>query len=276
MRAIHITIPLLLAITLIEFLASRARGRDSYELRDSLGNVGCGLLEQVAGLALYPVLFAVYYALEQNAILTMPTGAVWSWIAALLLSDLAFYLFHRSAHRVNAIWATHIVHHQSSRFNYTVAMRNAAFQRLFACWFYWPLAIIGIPSTLLLGALAVSLLYQFLLHTRFFPTLGPLDWVLNTPSHHRVHHGTEPEYLDRNFGAILIVWDRLFGTFAAERQEPTYGVCNQSLRTSNPVWANVVYWTWLVKLCRAGRAKWSKIWFAAPAHTAEGERNETD
>jgi sterol desaturase/sphingolipid hydroxylase (fatty acid hydroxylase superfamily) len=230
-KAVWLAAPILLALALLEWLAT---GR-KHELRDSLGNIGCGALEQAAGKLIYPFLFAGYLAIEPYAVAATP------WIVSFLLGDLAFYVFHRSAHRVPLIWATHCVHHSSPHMNYTVAMRNGCVQRLFAVWFYLPLAFV-VPSNHMLTVLVVQIIYQFVLHTRLGGDFGPIGWVLATPSHHRVHHGIEPRYRDKNFGAVLIIWDRLFGTFAAETTEPTYGVADARLASSNPLRANVVGW----------------------------------
>jgi sterol desaturase/sphingolipid hydroxylase (fatty acid hydroxylase superfamily) len=235
-KAVWIAAPILLLLVIVEWLASRRADRRSGDWRDSLGNIGCGALEQAAGKLIYPVLFAAYIWLEQYAVVATP------WVVSFLLGDLAFYTFHRAAHRVPVIWATHCVHHASSAMNYTVAMRNGAIQRVFAVWFYLPLALIGVPSSHLLVVIVAQILYQFVLHTRFGSDFGPLGWILATPSHHRVHHGREPHYRDRNFGAVLIVWDRLFGTFTPEADEPTYGVDDARLRSSNPLRANLVGW----------------------------------
>ena len=267
MRTVIVTIPALVALALGEYAFTLWRSRPSHELVDSAGNIGCGLLEQSAGLVLYPVIFALYSAVEQHAALALPIEAAWAWALGFVLSDLAFYVFHRAAHSINVIWATHIVHHQSGCFNYTVAMRNAAFQRVFAVWFYLPLAVLGVPGAMLLPLLGISVLYQFVQHTRFFGSFGPLGWVLNTPSHHRVHHAQDREYVGSNFGGVLIVWDRLFGTYCAERHEPTYGAENAASRTSNPLWANLQHWVVLFTLCRTRSGTRLSSLFGRPGET---------
>ncbi|MFI4946885.1 MAG: sterol desaturase family protein, partial [Burkholderiales bacterium] len=146
---------------------------------------------------------------------------------------------HRLSHEVNAGWASHVVHHQSEEYNLTVALRQSAIP---VSWvFYLPLALVGFPPQMFLVVSAIDTLYQFWIHTRLVGRLGPLEWVLNTPSHHRVHHGRNPRYIDRNHGGTLIVWDRLFGTFAEEREEPVYGITTP-LASFNPLWANLHYW----------------------------------
>jgi hypothetical protein len=153
------------------------------------------------------------------------------------------------SHEVNAIWATHVVHHQSEDFNLAVALRQGAFQGSMSWVFYLPLAWMGFPPAMFLTIVSINTLYQFWIHTQLIGRLGPLEWVLNTPSHHRVHHGRNPKYIDRNHGGTLIVWDRLFGTYQAEEEAPVYGITTP-LASWNPVWANVHYWVHLVDLAR--------------------------
>jgi len=236
-KLIWLAAPALLALALIEWLSSRRRGWHGG--RDSLGNLGCGVVEQLFGALVYPFVFVAYRGLEGA---TLPASSPWTWLYTFVLADLAFYGFHRAAHRVPVIWAAHCVHHQSPHLNLTVALRGGAFQRLFAVWFYLPLAVLGVPGDVLLPVLSAQILYQFLLHTRFGGAFGPLGWVLATPSHHRVHHALDAGYLDRNFGGVLIIWDRLFGSFAAETHPPTFGVADPALRTDNPIRANLVGW----------------------------------
>jgi hypothetical protein len=159
------------------------------------------------------------------------------------------------SHEVNAFWAAHVVHHQSEDFNLAVALRQSALQSGFSWVFYLPLALAGFPPLVFLACSSFNTLYQFWIHTRAIGRLGPLEWVLNTPSNHRVHHGRNPKYIDRNHGGTLIVWDRLFGTYQAEEEEPVYGI-TQPLASWNPVWANLHYWVELLQTARRTRS-WS-------------------
>jgi hypothetical protein len=142
-----------------------------------------------------------------------------------------------------------VVHHQSEEFNLAVALRQGAFQGSFSWVFYLPLAWLGFPPLMFLTLSSINTLYQFWIHTRAIGRLGPLEWVLNTPSNHRVHHGRNPKYIDRNHGGTLIVWDRLFGTYAREEEEPVYGITTP-LASWNPVWANLHYWADLGRRAR--------------------------
>ena len=199
--------------------------RGGYERRDALASMSMGVVSVVTmtvwkslALVLYAVLFA-YVAPWQ-----LPVDAWWTWAIAILGVDFFFYWAHRVAHRVRLVWATHQAHHSSEYFNFATALRqkwnNSA---EIVAWL--PLPLLGVPPALVFLGFSVSLVYQFFVHTERVDRLwGPVELVLNTPSHHRVHHGRDPEYLDRNYAGILIVWDRLFGSFQPELHRPTYGL----------------------------------------------------
>ena len=177
-------------------------------------------------------------------------GSPWPWVIGLLGYDFIYYWWHRLSHEINVLWAAHIVHHQSEEYNLAVALRQAWFTPLTGVPFYSVLAFLGVPPTVFFVSAAVSLLGQFWIHTELIPKLGPLEWFLNTPSHHRVHHATNPEYLDRNYGAILIVWDRLFGTFVSEQEPCVYGI-TKPFGSFNAIWANFHYFDEIAKLARS-------------------------
>ena len=207
-------------------------------------------MQQVVEVALKTALFAGYLVLYARArLFDVPARSGVAWIACLVGVDFLYYWFHRKSHEVNAFWAAHVVHHQSEEYNLAVALRQGAFQGAFSWVFYLPLAVVGFPPLMFLAVSSVDTLYQFWIHTRAIGRLGPLERVLNTPSNHRVHHGRNPKYIDRNHGGILIVWDRLFGTYAAEQEEPVYGITTP-LRSWNPLWANVHYWVDLAARAR--------------------------
>jgi alkylglycerol monooxygenase len=153
---------------------------------------------------------------------------------------------------VNAFWAAHVVHHQSEEYNLAVALRQGAFQGAFSWVFYLPLALLGFPPLMFLTVSSIDTLYQFWIHTRAVGKLGPLEWILNTPSNHRVHHGRNPKYIDRNHAGIFIIWDRMFGTYRAEEEEPVYGITTP-LKSWNPVWANLNNWADLFSKARRTR-----------------------
>jgi sterol desaturase/sphingolipid hydroxylase (fatty acid hydroxylase superfamily) len=247
---IVLAIPVFFLLIAIEVVWARLAERDVYRVNDAVNDISCGILDQVADVFLKTFLFAGYvFVFERFRVFEIPGGAPWAWLACFVGVDFFYYWFHRWSHEVNAGWAAHIVHHQSEEYNLAVALRQGALQGSFSWVFYLPLAWLGFPPAVFLACSAVNTLYQFWIHTRSVGKLGPLEWVLNTPSHHRVHHGRNPKYIDRNHGAALIVWDRLFGTFQEEQEEPTYGI-TKPLASWNPLWANLHYWADLVGLAR--------------------------
>jgi len=196
-----------------------------YDRRDALASIAAGAVSvitmslwKVLGLFAYAAIFA-YVAPWQ-----LPADQWWTWAIAILGLDFLFYWTHRTAHRVRLVWATHQAHHSSEYFNFATALRQK-WNNSHELLFWAPLPLLGVPPAMVFLAFSVSLVYQFFVHTERVRTMWrPVEIVMNTPSHHRVHHGSDPEYLDRNYGGILIVWDRLFGTFQAEVQRPTYGL----------------------------------------------------
>ncbi len=250
---IQLAIPVFFLLIGVELVAARLLERDSYRLSDSVSDLSCGILQQVLEAFLKTALFAGYaWLFSSHRVFEVPAGAPWAWAACFLGVDFAYYWFHRWSHEVNAGWAAHVVHHQSEEYNLSVALRQGAFQPVFSWLFYLPLALVGFPPAMFLAVSSFNTLYQFWIHTRLIGRLGPLEWLLNTPSHHRVHHARNPRYVDRNHGGTLIVWDRLFGTFAEERDEPVYGI-TRPLAAWNPVWANLHYWSELWRLARQAR-----------------------
>jgi alkylglycerol monooxygenase len=247
---IVLAIPVFFGLIALELLVARALERDYYSLADSLSDLSCGIVQQLVEVFAKTALFAGYVLVyDRWRLAEIPLTAVWAWVACFLGVDFFYYWFHRTSHRVNAVWATHVVHHQSEEYNLSVALRQGAFQGWFSWAFYLPLALVGFPPLMFLTLSAFDTLYQFWIHTRAIGRLGPLEWVLNTPSHHRVHHACNPKYIDRNYAGTLIVWDRLFGTFKQEEDEPVYGI-TKPLRSWNPVWANLHVWVDLADKAR--------------------------
>jgi len=261
-----LAIPVFFLLIGIELLAVRLLRRDDYRLNDSLNDLSCGILQQLAEVFLKGALFAGYlWVYGSHRLFTLPETAPLVWLGGFLGVDFCYYWFHRTSHEVNAFWAAHVVHHQSEEFNLAVALRQGSFQPALSWIFYLPLALLGLPPLVFLALSSFNTLYQFWIHTRLIGRLGPLEWVLNTPSNHRVHHGRDPKYVDRNHGGTLIVWDRLFGTYQAEQEEPVYGI-TKPLASWNPVWANLHVWAELLDVARRAR-RWSdrlRVFVARP------------
>ena len=206
--------------------AGRLSGpRPVYRAVDAITDLGCGVASQATGLLLSAVVFGGGYSLvyAQARLWTLPDSAL-VWVGTVIAVDLVYYLWHRASHRSQLLWAAHVVHHQSEDYNLAVALRQAIFTPLTSLPFYLPFAFLGVSPLVLLTCSALNTLYQFWIHTRLLGRLGPVEWVMNTPSHHRVHHGINPRYIDRNHAGVFIVWDRMFGTFTPETEEPIYGL----------------------------------------------------
>lgn len=250
--------------------AARAAGdpRPLYRLPDALGDLGCGVLSQATGLYLSAGVQAGAYTLAWAALHgpgPAPATPLAGWIAAFIAVDLCYYWWHRASHRVNLLWAAHVVHHQSEDYNLAVALRQAILTPVTSIPFYLPLVLLGVTPIVFLTCSALNTLGQFWIHTRLVKHLpGWFEAVFNAPSHHRVHHGINPAYVDKNHAGIFIVWDRWFGTFAPERAEPVYGVV-EGHPTFDVVAANVAP---LLKLFgnawRAGGLDGLRLLFAPP------------
>ena len=251
---IALAIPFFLLLIGVELWVARYQGKSVYRLNDSFANLACGMIQQVTSIFLKGLLLVGYLSIwKQLCLFEIPADSISAWFLCFIGIDFLYYWFHRASHEINALWAAHLVHHQSEEYNLAVALRQSTFQPIFSSFFYLPLALIGFPPVMFLTLLAFNTLYQFWIHTRTIGTLGPFEWIFNTPSHHRVHHGRNPIYLDRNHGGTLIIWDRLFGTFQKEEETVVYGI-TKPLRSWNPLWANVHYWVELWQTARRTRA----------------------
>ena len=239
---IQLAIPVFFVAILLEVVYSGIARKGWYDLHDSLSNLACGSIEQLAELLYKTALLGIYILLYGHLrTVSLPLDSIAVWVVCFILVDLGYYCFHRASHRVHIIWAGHGPHHQSEEYNLTVALRQGALERCWSWLFWLPLAILGFPPLMYVACVQFNNIYQFFVHTRAVDRLGPLELVLNTPSHHRVHHGKNPAYIDKNYGGVLIVWDRLFGTFAAEVEPPVYGTV-KPLHSWNPLWANAVFY----------------------------------
>jgi sterol desaturase/sphingolipid hydroxylase (fatty acid hydroxylase superfamily) len=227
-----------------EAIVSAWKNHRFYEARDTLGTLGmfggnvvmAGLF-QGSSFALYLYLYHYVSPIRINDLL--PVWAV--WVLTFAAIDLNFYCWHRTSHRVRVLWAQHMNHHCSTEMNFTVAFRQPWLAPLFKIPFFAALPLLGFDPTITVVAGVVSTLWGVVGHTRWIGKLGPLEWVFNTPSHHRVHHGSNPEYVDKNYGNLLIIWDRLLGTFAEEREPVVYGLI-KNVDTQNPLTLTVMIW----------------------------------
>ncbi|MCA9652098.1 MAG: sterol desaturase family protein [Myxococcales bacterium] len=253
MSLIASSIPAFFVLMGVELWVARRRGLRVYRFGDAVTDLACGIGSQLVGLAFVAVKVAIYaWVLANLRVVELPEASAWTLPLAVLVLDFIYYWWHRLSHEVNVLWAAHVVHHHSEDYNLAVALRQAWLTGITIFPFYLTLAVLGVPPIVYALADAIVTLYQFWIHTELIGTLGPLEHVLNTPSHHRVHHAINPGYLDRNYGGILIVWDKLFGTFEPETTRPVYGI-TKPLRSFNPVWANFHYFVEIGARMRAAR-----------------------
>ena len=242
-------LPLIAAAVAIEIAYYLVIRRRAYPWREMLASTGVSLLRLPAKLVRPLIVLPLISLAWSCRLITIPLDTVWAWIALFVGVEFAYYWMHRFSHEVRWLWASHVVHHTPERIHLASAYRLGATEVISGGWlFYFPLYLVGFNPIAVAGMLAVNLFYQFWLHTDLVGKLGPLEWVLNTPSHHRVHHASNDEYLDRNYGGILIVWDRLFGSFAEERSDRpiAYGLVHP-IASLNPF--TLTFHEWLAMVC---------------------------
>lgn len=265
-------VPFFFILIFVEMTVSALVRRRVYRYSDSINDLSMGIIDTVGGAFLRSIIGIGYiYLYENHRLFDIPSDSILAMVGCLLMYDLMYYWAHRASHEINVMWGSHIPHHQSEEYNLSVALRQGVFQGCFFWIFYLPLAVVGFSPALFITMASIDTLYQFWIHTRLIGKLGPLEWVLNTPSHHRVHHAKNPKYIDKNHGGVLIIWDRLFGTFVEEEEEPVYGTATP-LRSWNPVWGQIHYWIDLFRLARKA-PRWQdrlKIWFMKPAWRPTG------
>ena len=220
-----------------EVFAGQRRGPAAlvgYEILDTVTSLTMGAGNVIINVGWKLVVTAVYAACYELTPLRLSSRDPWTWVVLFFADDLAFYWYHRVSHEVRVFWASHVVHHSSEHYNLSTALRQP-WVPMTSMPFWIPLALIGIPPWMILLEQAISLVYQFGLHTERIGRLpAPIEMIFNTPSHHRAHHGANQIYLDKNYGGILIVWDRLFGSFQAETERVRYGL-TRNIDTFNPL-----------------------------------------
>jgi len=265
---IALLIPLFLVLIALEWRYSLIQNDNRYKLSNTAINMAIGAMDQVGALAYLAVFyFALNFSKTHFEIFHLPND--WrQWLLAAIVIDFVSYWYHRFSHRNHLLWAGHVTHHSSNHFNFSNGFRTSPFQGLFRIPFYLPLPMLGFDPLILVVTFKVTGLWDFLVHTSYINKLGPLETVFVTPSHHRVHHGKNECYIDKNYGSILIIWDKLFGTFQEEKETVVYGV-KSDYQDSNPVNAIFYHFRWLIKTCITSTS-WKnrlKIWFMPPEWT---------
>lgn len=265
MNYVLYAIPFFFLLIALELGADYWRGVRTYRLADAINSLSAGVLSQALGLLTKALGILVYaVAFEQLALFQLDANALWVWLLAFVFYDFCYYWNHRIGHERNVFWASHVVHHQSEEYNLSTALRQTSTGFLLSWIFYLPMAIAGVPPLVFLTVAALNLLYQFWVHTRHIPKLGWFEWIFVSPSNHRVHHAQNPVYMDRNYGGVFIVWDRLFGTFQEELdEEPVIFGVTTPLASWNPLWANLQFYVQLWRDAARAASWWDKlrIWF---------------
>lgn len=246
LNPVILAIPIYFGLMGLELVYEAITHKKTYRLNDAITNINLGTLDQVTGTFVQVIKIGIYTVIyEQFAFYQIP--ATWgTFIVLFFLYDLCYYWSHRMAHEVSLFWGGHVVHHQSEDFNLSVALRQSSTSFFWSFPFYIPLALIGFSPMQLVFVGGFNLLYQFWIHTEHVGKMGWLEYIMNTPSHHRVHHGRDPKYIDKNYAGVFIIWDRLFGTFTEEEERPTYGI-TKPLNSWNPVYANIAHYVNLWK-----------------------------
>ncbi|RYE04049.1 MAG: sterol desaturase family protein [Sphingomonadales bacterium] len=273
-------VPGFVLLVLTEMIVVRLRYRHRYEPKDTLTSLALGTGSTVAGALTAGLAFAMAMWVWQYRIFEIDYAWYW-FVLAFIVDDLAYYVFHRMAHRVRWFWASHVIHHSSQHYNLSTALRQTwtGFISL-GFLFRLPLALIGFPPPMLVFVAGINLIYQFWIHTEVIQKMPRwFEAVMNTPSHHRVHHATNARYLDKNYAGVFIVWDRMFGTFTPERDDdkPRYGIV-KNLGSFNLLWAAFHEWVGIAKDVWAAptlAAKWNYI-AKPPGWSHDGSRDTSE
>lgn len=260
-------IPFFLFFMAWEYYYSKRRGKHFFQYAESVANLNVGIAERLLDIFTTGIFFFVFKWVYDNYAIFDIKQNVLTWILLFLVTDLVWYWYHRLAHEINLFWAVHVVHHQSEDFNYTVSARITVFQAMVRCLFWSILPLLGFPPVMISVLLLVHGLYPFFIHTQALGKWGWFEKILVTPTHHGIHHASNPEYLDKNYGDVLIIWDKLFGTFAREQKNVpiVYGL-TRPLRSYSFLWQHFHFMLEIVMNFRHAqgfRAKW-KVLFGGP------------
>src|SRR5262245_50684399 len=270
---VQLAMPAFLLLLTVEVVCDAVMRRELYEVKDTAASLTMGIGNVLIGIATKAIAFAAFTAVHRFAIFRIGYQW-WAWLLLFVADDFTYYWFHRTSHQCRLFWASHVIHHSSQRYNLGTALRQTWTGGFMTFIFWLWLPIIGFAPVMVLTMQAISLLYQFWIHTELIRSMGPAEALLNTPSHHRVHHASNPRYIDRNHAGTLIIWDRLFGTFEPEDTDdrPVYGL-TKNINSYNPLriafheWQDM--WTDL-RQARNWRERWACI-FDSPGRKYEQE-----
>lgn len=279
-RLTSLALPLFILAIVLEAVASKSKNLNLYEARDTATSILMLILSSVVDLAPKVLAFFIFFQLhELSPLRDLVVRQWWAWIALFFLDDFCYYWFHRANHQVRIFWAGHVPHHSSVKLNFGTALRQGIGERLHKYAFWLALPILGFDPLMIFTMVAANLVYQFWVHTELVGKLpAPIELIFNTPSHHRVHHASNLKYLDCNHAGVLIIWDRMFGTFVEESKDeaPNYGL-TKNLNTYNP--ASVAFGEYynLWRDCRSASRLRDKLCylFLAPGWRHNGDDHRT-
>lgn len=261
-----IAIPIFALLIAIETFLS-VRKEETYDRKDIWTNIALGFGSVAWGAIFGLFTGVIYVSIYELAPYKMPMNAWWAWLILLFVDDFAYYWFHRISHEVRFFWNFHVVHHSSNQYNLSVAVRQSWFSGIAHWIFYLPAALIGFPLWAFTTMHGINLIYQFWIHTKTIEKMPAwFEYIFNTPSHHRVHHGVNNPYLDKNYGGIFIFWDRLFGSFVPETEPVRYGII-KPIHSYNWLWINTHAWFEMWEAMKTKKTLWGKLRcvFGAPA-----------
>jgi sterol desaturase/sphingolipid hydroxylase (fatty acid hydroxylase superfamily) len=239
--------PIVLAMIFVEILISNWQQKNYYKTQDTLCTIGLLAGNIIVAFSIKGLILALHFYLYQYKIFEL-SGMLplWLfWILTFVVIDLVFYIYHRMSHRIRFLWAIHLSHHSSEEMNFAVSFRQAWFGPVSKIPFFMLLPMLGFDPTIIAAAGVISTLWGIVGHTQIIGKLGFIEWFFNTPSHHRVHHGSNKQYIDKNYGNLLIIWDRMFGTFEPEEEPVKFGLVN-NVNTYNPAKITFVAWSSMI------------------------------
>lgn len=275
---IQLAIPGFVLLLVAEVIVTAIQQKDYYDAKDTASSLTMGIGNVVVGFVGKAIVFGAYSFIYQFRLFTIDMTHWWAWVVLFFADDFSYYWFHRISHSSRYFWASHVVHHSSQKYNLGTALRQTWTGNISGAFIFWLwLPLVGFSPVAVMTMQAISLLFQFWIHTEHINKLpAPIEYLFNTPSHHRVHHGSDLAYLDKNHAGVLIIWDRLFGTFELERNRPTYGL-TKNIDSHNPVRIAFHEWTDIARdLRRSGSLRNAFCYvFGPPGWSHDGSRKTT-
>ena len=275
---IQYAIPGFVILLVTEVVITAIQQKDYYDAKDTASSLAMGIGNVIVGFVGKAIVFGTYSLVYQFRLVTVDMTQWWAWVLLFFADDFSYYWFHRISHSSRYFWASHVVHHSSMKYNLGTALRQTWTGNITGAFIFWIwLPLVGFSPVAVMTMQAISLLYQFWIHTEHINKLpAPIEFIFNTPSHHRVHHGSDLDYLDKNHAGVLIIWDRMFGTFEPERNRPTYGLTT-NINSHNPV--RIAFHEWVaigqdIRRASSFRAAIGYI-FGPPGWSHDGSRKTT-